>query len=56
MKVVILFTGNFEIEGRVRHCEKGEILEVTEDDAARLIEALQAEKAEEVRSGRKNKQ
>ena len=54
-KIIILFSGNFDIEGRVRHCEKGEILDVPEQDAKLMIEALQAEEYKEVKYGRKNK-
>lgn len=58
MKIEILFTGNFDIEGRVRHCKEGEILIVSEDDAKKLIEAKQAKvwKPAEVKRDRTNKQ
>lgn len=57
MKIEILFTGNFDIEGRVRHCKEGEVLTVSEDDAKSLIDAKQAKEWEpvEVKRGRTNK-
>ena len=36
-KIEILFTGNFDIEGQPRHCVKGDVIEVNEQDAARMV-------------------
>jgi hypothetical protein len=57
-KIVILFSGNFDVEGQVRHYEEGEIVEVPQEDANRLVTCLIAEiykePKKEVHSGRKN--
>lgn len=59
IKIKFLFSGNFDIEGRVRHFEEGEIVEVPQDDANRLVIGLIAEiykePVKEAHGGRKNK-
>ena len=43
MKIIFLFDGNFELNGRDRHFVKGQIEDVNPNDAARLIAGLCAE-------------
>lgn len=43
MKIIILFDGNFEVQGIDRHYQKGDVLEVSEADGKRLIKGLCAE-------------
>lgn len=61
MKIVFLFDGNFEVGGQVFHFAKGEVAEVPEKDARRLIDGLCAElyivkPIKEAKHERKNKQ
>ena len=37
MKIIFLFSGNFQVEGHPRHYEKGDIYSVPKEDAERLI-------------------
>ena len=46
MKIKMLFDGNFEIDRHPVHLTTGEIVDVTAEDAARLIEGLCAEEIE----------
>lgn len=58
-KIVILFDGNFEVSGQVFHYRQGDVLEVPEADAERLVAGKCAEYPEtkkEVKHERKNKQ
>ena len=43
MKIIFLFDGNFELNGRDRHFVKGQIEDVNPNNAARLIAGLCAE-------------
>lgn len=43
MKIIIQFEGNFEIERRVQHLKKGQVIDVPEDEASQLINDLIAE-------------
>jgi hypothetical protein len=42
-KIRFLFDGNFEVQGRDRHFTEGQVEEVSDADAKRLIEGLCAE-------------
>jgi len=60
MKIRFLFAGNFDVDGQPRHYRAGDIEDVTEADAARLIDGKCAELAdkpkEKVRDGKNYKQ
>ena len=36
-KIEFLFEGNFDVEGHPRHYKKGDVVDVPEADAARLV-------------------
>lgn len=55
MKIIFLFSGNFEINGRDRHFEEGQVEDVNPNDAARLIAGLCAEEYNEEPKSRKAK-
>ena len=44
MKITILFSGNFWVEGHPRHFEKGEQVIINKEDAERMIKERQAER------------
>lgn len=58
-KIRFLFAGNFDVDSQPRHYQAGDIEEVTEADAARLISGKCAELADkpkkEVKHGKNDK-
>lgn len=43
MKIKFLFSGNFDIEGKARHFEEGEIIDASPADGELLVTGLCAE-------------